>query len=65
VVPSRVADPKMDYGRRDGNGGNRRVRKDHGQEISDRGYGLGFTLVTDNEKEFTRVRDLARENWLR
>jgi endo-1,4-beta-D-glucanase Y len=55
----------MDYGRRDGNGGNRRVRKDHGQEISDRGYGLGFTLVTDNEKEFTRVRDLARENWLR
>ena len=30
-----------------------------------RSHGLGFTLVTDNEKEFTRVRDLARENWLR
>ena len=26
---------------------------------------LGFTIVTDNEKEFARVRDLARENWLR
>ena len=26
---------------------------------------LGCTIVTDNEKEFARVRDLARENWLR
>jgi len=26
---------------------------------------LGCTIVTDNEKEFARVRGLARENWLR
>lgn len=26
---------------------------------------LGCTIVTDNEKEFVRVRGLARENWLR
>lgn len=26
---------------------------------------LGLTLVTDNEKEFARVKDLRRENWLR
>jgi tRNA(fMet)-specific endonuclease VapC len=26
---------------------------------------LDSTIVTDNEKEFARVRDLARENWLR
>jgi len=26
---------------------------------------LGYTAVTDNEKEFARVRDLACENWLR
>jgi predicted nucleic acid-binding protein len=26
---------------------------------------LGSTIVTDNEKGFARVRDLARENWLR
>ena len=26
---------------------------------------LGYTLVTDNEREFARVEDLARENWLR
>ena len=26
---------------------------------------LGSTIVTDNEKEFTRVRSLRRENWLR
>jgi tRNA(fMet)-specific endonuclease VapC len=25
---------------------------------------LGYTIVTDNEKEFTRVRSLRRENWL-
>ncbi|PYX01438.1 MAG: VapC toxin family PIN domain ribonuclease [Acidobacteria bacterium] len=25
---------------------------------------LGSTIVTDNEKEFTRVRSLRRENWL-
>jgi tRNA(fMet)-specific endonuclease VapC len=26
---------------------------------------LGCTIVTDNEEEFARVRDLLRENWLR
>jgi tRNA(fMet)-specific endonuclease VapC len=26
---------------------------------------LGCTIVSDNEKEFARVRDLPRENWLR
>jgi tRNA(fMet)-specific endonuclease VapC len=26
---------------------------------------LGHTLVTDNEREFTRVQGLACENWLR
>jgi len=26
---------------------------------------LGYTLVTDNEKEFSRVRHLPLENWLR
>ncbi len=26
---------------------------------------LGYTLVTDNEKEFARIEGLARENWLR
>lgn len=25
---------------------------------------LGYTLVTDNEREFSRVPDLARVNWL-
>jgi tRNA(fMet)-specific endonuclease VapC len=26
---------------------------------------LGYTLVTDNEREFSRVPDLSWENWLR
>jgi tRNA(fMet)-specific endonuclease VapC len=26
---------------------------------------LGYTIVTDNEKEFARVRNLRHENWLR
>ncbi len=26
---------------------------------------LGYTLITDNEKEFGHVEDLRRENWLR
>ena len=26
---------------------------------------LGYTLVTDNEKEFAQVKDLPPENWLR
>jgi tRNA(fMet)-specific endonuclease VapC len=25
---------------------------------------LGYTIVTDNEKEFAHVEDLRRENWL-
>lgn len=26
---------------------------------------LGYTIVTDNEREFARIDDLPRENWLR
>ena len=26
---------------------------------------LGYTIVTDNEREFARIKDLHRENWLR
>jgi len=26
---------------------------------------LGYTIITDNEKEFAHVEDLRRENWLR
>lgn len=26
---------------------------------------LGYTIVTDNEKEFAQIKDLPRENWLR
>jgi predicted nucleic acid-binding protein len=26
---------------------------------------LGYTLVTDNEREFTRIAELPVENWLR
>ena len=26
---------------------------------------LGYTIITDNEKEFAHVDDLRRENWLR
>ncbi len=26
---------------------------------------LGYTIVTDNEKEFAQINDLPRENWLR
>jgi tRNA(fMet)-specific endonuclease VapC len=26
---------------------------------------LGYKIVTDNEDEFARVKDLPRENWLR
>jgi tRNA(fMet)-specific endonuclease VapC len=26
---------------------------------------LGYTIVTDNEREFGHVQDLRRENWLR
>jgi tRNA(fMet)-specific endonuclease VapC len=26
---------------------------------------LGYTIVTDNEREFSRIEGLACENWLR
>jgi tRNA(fMet)-specific endonuclease VapC len=26
---------------------------------------LGYTIITDNEKEFARVEDLQLQNWLR
>ena len=26
---------------------------------------FGYTIVTDNEAEFARIKDLPRENWLR
>lgn len=33
--------------------------------IAAQSIALGFTLVTDNEREFSRIPELARENWLR
>ena len=33
--------------------------------IAAQALALGYTVVTDNEKEFARVDDLLRENWLR
>ena len=33
--------------------------------IAAQALSLGYTIVTDNEKEFARVEDLRRENWLR
>jgi tRNA(fMet)-specific endonuclease VapC len=33
--------------------------------IAAQAVALGYTLVTDNEREFTRVQGLACENWLR
>lgn len=33
--------------------------------IAAQAFALGYTLVTDNEREFSRINDLARENWLR
>jgi tRNA(fMet)-specific endonuclease VapC len=33
--------------------------------IAAQALALGYTIVTDNEKEFSRVDDLLRENWLR
>ena len=32
--------------------------------IAAHAYALGLTLVTDNLREFTRIRDLKVENWL-
>ena len=37
----------------------------HDMLIAAHALALGSMIVTDNEKEFARVRDLARENWLR
>jgi tRNA(fMet)-specific endonuclease VapC len=33
--------------------------------IAAQALALGYTLVTDNEREFAHVEDLRRENWLR
>jgi tRNA(fMet)-specific endonuclease VapC len=33
--------------------------------IAAQAIAFGYTLVTDNQKEFARVAGLARENWLR
>jgi tRNA(fMet)-specific endonuclease VapC len=33
--------------------------------IAAQAVALGYTIVTDNEREFARIRDLSCENWLR
>ncbi len=33
--------------------------------IASQALTLGLNLVTDNDREFARVKDLRRENWLR
>jgi tRNA(fMet)-specific endonuclease VapC len=33
--------------------------------IAAQALSLGYTIITDNEKEFAHVEDLRRENWLR
>jgi tRNA(fMet)-specific endonuclease VapC len=33
--------------------------------IAAQALALGYTLITDNEKEFGHVEDFRRENWLR
>jgi tRNA(fMet)-specific endonuclease VapC len=33
--------------------------------IAAQAVALGYTVVTDNEREFGRIDDLPRENWLR
>jgi tRNA(fMet)-specific endonuclease VapC len=33
--------------------------------IAAQALALGYTLVTDNEREFSRIHDLTVENWLR
>jgi tRNA(fMet)-specific endonuclease VapC len=32
--------------------------------IAAQALSLGYTIITDNEREFDRVEDLRRENWL-
>jgi tRNA(fMet)-specific endonuclease VapC len=33
--------------------------------IAAQAVALGYTLVTDNEREFARIDQIACENWLR
>jgi tRNA(fMet)-specific endonuclease VapC len=33
--------------------------------IAAQAIALGYTVVTDNEREFSRIDDLPQENWLR
>lgn len=33
--------------------------------IAAQALALGYTIVTDNEREFARIENLPRENWLR
>jgi tRNA(fMet)-specific endonuclease VapC len=33
--------------------------------IAAQAIALGYTIVTDNEREFARIESLPRENWLR
>ena len=33
--------------------------------IAAQALALGYTIVTDNEKEFAQIKGLPRENWLR
>ncbi len=33
--------------------------------IAAQSIALGLTLVTDNEREFSRIAELSRENWIR
>lgn len=33
--------------------------------IAAQALALGYTVVTDNDREFSRVKDLQSENWLR
>jgi hypothetical protein len=33
--------------------------------IADQALTLGHTIVTDHEREFARIEELPRENWLR
>ena len=37
----------------------------NGLLIAAQALALGYTVVTDNEKEFARVKDLPVKNWLR
>ena len=37
----------------------------HDMLIAAQTLALGYTIITDNEKEFARVEDLPHQNWLR